>query len=65
MLDLLHPLFKMDYFLPRSLIAVLNYEQFVDVIPSGHIPPEVTLAGIYFFAVDFRISHKDEVCTQS
>lgn len=61
MLDLLQPLFKMDYFLPRTLIAVLNYEQFVDVVPSGHIPPEVTLAGMYFYAVGSHLPYKDEV----
>lgn len=61
MLDCLSPMFKVDYLLPRSLVAALNYEQFVDVVPSGLIPPEVTLAGIYYFAVGQKISHKDEV----
>lgn len=61
MLDCLHPMFKVDYLLPRSLIAALNYEQFVDVVPTGLIPTEVTLAGIYFFVVGFHITQKDEV----
>lgn len=61
MLDCLKPMFKVDYLLPRSLIAALNYEQFVDVVPTGLIPTEVTLAGIYYFAVGFHITQKDEV----
>lgn len=61
MLDCLKPMFKVDYLLPRSLIAALNYEQFVDVVPTGLIPTEVTLAGIYFFAVGFHITQNDQV----
>ena len=38
----------MDFYLPRSFMAVLNFDK-LDVVTSKAFPPEVTLAGLFFF----------------
>lgn len=62
MLECLSPLFPMDYLLPRSFVAALEFAQFKDVIPSELIPVEVTLAGLYYFSKHYKVTtHKNEV----
>lgn len=62
MLECLSPLFPMDYLLPRSFVAALEFEQLKDVVPTELIPVEVTLAALYFFSTKYKVTtHKNEV----
>lgn len=62
MLECLSPLFRMDYLLPRSFVAALEFEQLKDVVPTELIPVEVTLAGLYYFSKKHKVTtHKNEV----
>lgn len=47
-LQMLEPMFEMDFYLPRCFMAVLKFEK-LDVVSTEAIPPEVTLAGLYFY----------------
>lgn len=49
MLQLLAPMFEMDYLLPRSFVAVLNIERFESTVNEKKMPTDVKLAGIYTF----------------
>lgn len=49
MLHLLAPMFEMDYFLPRSFVAVLNIERFESIVCIKKVPTDVVLAGIHTF----------------
>lgn len=54
MLQLLAPMFEMDYLLPRSFVAVLNIERFESTAHEKKIPTDVKLAWIYaFLKTDF------------
>ncbi|XP_056014152.1 E3 ubiquitin-protein ligase rnf213-alpha-like isoform X2 [Ostrea edulis] len=44
----LEPMFEMDFYLPRSFMAVLKLDK-LEVVKSKALPPEVTLAGLYYF----------------
>lgn len=48
MLKKLEPMFEMDFYLPRSFMAVLKLDK-LEVVKSKVLPPEVTLAGLYYF----------------
>lgn len=62
MLEYLTPLFPMDYLLPRSFVAALEFEQLKDVVPTELIPVEVTLAALYYFSKHYKVkTHKNEV----
>lgn len=45
---MLEPMFEIDFYLPRCFMAVLKFEK-LDVVSTKAFPPEVTLAGLYFY----------------
>lgn len=49
MIQLLSPMFEIDYLLPRSFVAVLNIRKFECTVCEKMIPPDVVLAGINTF----------------
>ncbi|XP_062591685.1 E3 ubiquitin-protein ligase rnf213-alpha-like, partial [Saccostrea cucullata] len=59
-LKLLEPMFEMDFYLPRSIMAVLKLQK-LDVVTTKAFPPEVTLAGLYFY---FRTEYFDSESSQ-
>lgn len=61
MLQLLAPMFEMDYLLPRSFVAVLNIERFESTVYEKKIPTDVKLAGIYAFLKTDIIYKSDKV----
>lgn len=44
----LEPMFEMDFYLPRSFMSVLQLDK-LEVVKSKILPPEVTLAVLYYF----------------
>lgn len=48
MLQMLEPMFEMDFYLPRCFMAVLKFEK-LDVVSTKAFPPEVTLAGLFYY----------------
>lgn len=64
MLELLKPMFDMDFYLPRSFMAVLKFDK-LHVVKSKVFPPEVTLAVLYFFFKTdyFDSDHRKKVCS--
>lgn len=48
-LKMLTPYFQMDYYLPRSFLTSLKLEMIPDIVSSGFIPPDVTLASIFYY----------------
>lgn len=60
MLQLLAPMFEMDYLLPRSFVAVLNIEEFETAVCEKKIPIEVVLAGINNFIRTTSIFKSDK-----
>lgn len=61
MLQLLAPMFEMDYLLPRSFVAVLNIERFETTVFAKKIPTDVVLAGINNFIRTNYIFKSDKV----
>lgn len=61
MLQLLAPMFEMDYLLPRSFVAVLNIERFESTVYEKKIPTDVKLAGICTFLKTEIIYKSDKV----
>ena len=48
MLETLQPMFEIDFYLPRAFMACLNLEKFI-VLKTMLLPPEVVMAGLFFF----------------
>lgn len=46
MIQLLAPMFEIDYLLPRSFIAALSIDKFESTVCEKKIPTDVVLAGI-------------------
>lgn len=46
MIQLLSPMFEIDYLLPRSFIAALSIDKFEATVCEKRIPADVLLAGI-------------------
>lgn len=61
MLQLLAPMFEMDYLLPRSFVAVLNIERFETTVCEKKIPTDVVLAGINNFIRTNSIFKSDKM----
>lgn len=61
MLQLLAPMFEMDYLLPRSFVAVLNIERFETTVCEKKIPTDVVLAGINNFILSNYIFKSDKM----
>lgn len=61
MLQLLVPMFEMDYLLPRSFVAVLNIEKFETAVCEKKIPIDVVLAGINNFIRTNSIFKSDKI----
>lgn len=61
MLQLLAPMFEMDYLLPWSFVAVLNIERFETAVREKKIPIDVVLAGINNFIRTNSIFKSDKI----
>lgn len=59
MLLKLATMFDIDYLLPRSFMAVLQLDKLESVVGDHLIPPEVVLAGIYYFVIKDVIPKAD------
>ncbi|KAK3585575.1 hypothetical protein CHS0354_036762 [Potamilus streckersoni] len=46
---ILHPLFEMDFLLPRTFMAMLLLDEIVEVIKTGKIPFEICAATIFYY----------------
>lgn len=64
MLQLLAPMFEMDYLLPRSFVAVLDIERFETTVCEKKIPIDVVLAGINNFIKTNSIFKPDKMETK-
>ncbi|KAL3881511.1 hypothetical protein ACJMK2_027943, partial [Sinanodonta woodiana] len=51
---MLHPLFEMDYLLPRTFMAMLNLDELVEVIKTGKISFEICAATIFYYVKVLR-----------
>jgi hypothetical protein len=63
MLLKLATMFDIDYLLPRSFMAVLQLDKLKSIIHQHLIPPEVVLAGMYYY-VTKGITPKADNATQ-
>ncbi|KAK3577617.1 hypothetical protein CHS0354_024958, partial [Potamilus streckersoni] len=59
----LHPLFELDFLLPRTIMAMLNLEEVVLAIKSGQIPLEVCAACLACFVKSTRPRYQLRVLT--
>lgn len=41
-------MFEIDFYLPRAFMSVLRFEK-LSVVKTKLLPPEVGMAGLYFF----------------
>lgn len=41
-------MFEIDFYLPRSFMSVLRFEK-LTVVKTKLLPPEVEMAGLYYF----------------
>ncbi|XP_060561077.1 E3 ubiquitin-protein ligase RNF213-like, partial [Ruditapes philippinarum] len=57
-LDVLEPMFEMDYLLPRSFVTAVRLRELDSVIATGKIPTEIILANLFFHIKDTRPSWK-------
>jgi hypothetical protein len=57
-LDVLEPMFEMDYLLPRSFVTAVRLRELDSVIALGKIPTEIILANLFFHIKDTRPSWK-------
>eukprot|EP00105_Crassostrea_gigas_P007930 XP_011422347.1 PREDICTED: E3 ubiquitin-protein ligase rnf213-alpha isoform X2 [Crassostrea gigas] len=63
-LQMLEPMFEIDFYLPRCFMAVLRFEK-LNVVSTGLFPPEVTLAGLFYYFKTFYFdteSNRKIVC---
>ncbi|VDI41573.1 Hypothetical predicted protein [Mytilus galloprovincialis] len=60
----LTPYFEMDYYLARSFLTALQLEMIPDIVSSGVIPSDVTMASIFYYIRTAFSNEKDsfEVC---
>ncbi|KAK3585578.1 hypothetical protein CHS0354_036765 [Potamilus streckersoni] len=61
----LHPLFELDFLLPRTIMAMLNLEEVEVAIKSGQIPLEVCAACLVCFVKSTRPKQPSIVPTES
>ena len=48
-LEKLQPLFSVDYFLPRTLMAALTIREVMAMLETGQIPVDVSCASLNYF----------------
>ncbi|XP_053396010.1 E3 ubiquitin-protein ligase rnf213-alpha-like [Mercenaria mercenaria] len=53
-LDLMEPMFEIDYLLPRSFITAVRLRELGTVIKTGKVPAEILLANLFFHIKDTR-----------
>ena len=47
--DQLVPLFEVDLLLPRTLLALMTFDDIAMLLPSGKFPTDASLANLYYF----------------
>lgn len=60
MLLKLTTMFDIDYLLPRSFMAVLQLDKLESIVMEHLIPPEVVLAGMYYYVIKGIIPKDDK-----
>ncbi|KAK3585581.1 hypothetical protein CHS0354_036768 [Potamilus streckersoni] len=64
-ITVLHPLFELDYLLPRTMLAVFNLEEVEEAIATGKMPLEVCAACLVYFMRKMRAEYPTRVVTHS